>query len=373
MPLTPEDIERRTFEVRKRGYDKTQVDRFLGEIANAYRVVLESGPEAIGPTQQTVATSEPGTSPSLQRQEPSSPDLALGRRRQARQDDPGLLTPTNLGEYQEVGAEVAAVLASAQQSADALVHDAEAKVARLRADVETYAQQVTQEAQRYAAACQEDAERDRSEAARQLQDARDQAEAASWAHEEAQRALDLARQRAEAELDRAASEADTILQQAEQAARARVEGILADADRRLGQASAALVVDDVVSSRRVERRRPPTSPLRGGRRRTDPPVIDLVRDQDPIIDLVEGAHQAGQAGAGAAPDPAQGEGVPTAAGASPLAQAGAATQAPSSDPLATLLSDAMEEATDEQPTDGSPPPPPAPPPPPPAAPGADPA
>jgi DivIVA domain-containing protein len=352
VPLTPDDIERRTFEVRKRGYDKTQVDRFLGEIANAYRAVLEAGPDAIQPSQQSVPASGEGADAFHPAPIPpnQAPDPALGRRRVARQDpSPPLLTPTNLADsYQEVGAEVAAVLASAQQSADALVHDAEAKVARLRADVEVYAQQVQQEAQRYAVACQADAERDRTEAARLLQDARDQAEAASWAHEEAQRALDLARQRAEAELDRATGEADTILQQAEQAARARVEGILAEADRKLGQASAALVVDDTATSR-SERRRPPTSPLRGGRRRTDPPVIDLVRDQDPIIDLVEGAHHAGRAGTGAAGQPGT---TTTLEGGAPEGPG------PQSDPLATRLSDAIDQAADE-PDPGAPPPPPA--------------
>ncbi|OWY59967.1 hypothetical protein B7486_71725, partial [cyanobacterium TDX16] len=56
MPLTPEDIENRTFEVRKRGYDKTQVDRFLGEVANAYRMVVEGGADAVRPRQETVPT-----------------------------------------------------------------------------------------------------------------------------------------------------------------------------------------------------------------------------------------------------------------------------------------------------------------------------
>ena len=61
QPLTPEDIENRTFEVRKRGYDKTQVDRFLGEVANAYRMVVEGGVEAVQPRQESVPAT-PGES-----------------------------------------------------------------------------------------------------------------------------------------------------------------------------------------------------------------------------------------------------------------------------------------------------------------------
>ena len=39
MALTPEDIEQHIFKVARRGYDKVEVDRFMGEVAKSYREV----------------------------------------------------------------------------------------------------------------------------------------------------------------------------------------------------------------------------------------------------------------------------------------------------------------------------------------------
>jgi DivIVA domain-containing protein len=348
MPLTPQDIESRIFEVRKRGYDKTQVDRFLGEVAAALRTMQETGttgplpaqPPVVGPAGAHQTAGAPLTPTSLGTiHPPGSPSQP------PYQQPPYQQAPYPQPPYHQLGSEVAAVLASAQEQADALRHDAEAKVARLKAETEEYARKMQAEAQRYAAGRQQEADHDRNEAARALAHAREQAAAATWAHEEAQRVLETARAEADAELDEATHEADRILEQAERAARARVEGVIADADRRLEEASAALssASGPVSASPRSERRRPPTSPLRGGRRRTDPPVIDLVRDQDPIIDLVEGGHQPGRVGAEAA-SMQQAGGTGPAPGPSGDSRSG---ERPSADPLATLLSDAMGDTDDQ--------------------------
>lgn len=360
MPLTPEDIEQRTFEVRKRGYDKTQVDRFLGEVANAYRMVVEGGAAAVLPRLDTVeAASDPGDRRPLLAQ-PSSgapppaqtPSSAVVDHGAVAGPQPGTI-PQVRDPLARIGNEVAAVLEAAQQQADGIRHDAEARAAKLRAETEQWSKQVTTDAERYAAARRQEADADRQEAARQLSVARERASAAEWAQQEADRRLAGADDRVQADLDHAAQEADQILEQAERAARARVEGILADADRRLEEAAAALGTTGAPP--RAERRRPPTTPVRGGRRRTDPPVIDLVRDTDPIIDLVEGAPPSGRAGGEAPLYPVDG----TASMAGPGSGAGSATGMDPAgpdpvDPLTTLLADAVGEAGEGQAGDRAP-------------------
>jgi DivIVA domain-containing protein len=371
MPLTPEDIENRTFEVRKRGYDKTQVDRFLGEIANAYRMVVEGGAEAAHPRQESVPTtpSDGGRRPLLgDASSAASPEPEALPRQVV---DAPLLDPTLTPEphpatipqvrepLARMGNEVAAVLEAAQQQADRVRQDAEARAAKLRNETEQWSKQVTTDAERYAAARRQEVDADRQEAARQLTQARERTAAAEWAQEEADRRLEGVDHRVQAELDQAAREADRILEGAERAARARVEGILADADRRLEEAAVALGSSAAPTGGRgdrrdhgdltsqAERRRPPTSPLRGGRRRTDPPVIDLVRDQDPIIDLVEGAPRTGRA-AGEAPlyPVDNGTDLPR-----PTVVPEPSERPSPADPLTTLLADAVGEATEGQRSD----------------------
>jgi len=372
MPLTPEDIESRTFDVRKRGYDKTQVDRFLGELANAYRMVVEGGVASVGPRQDSVPTAEgsgrrpllvdpsaapPATPPPQALQPQLTPTVDLTSAPVAPHPAAGPVSSAR-EPLLRLGTEVTAVLESAQQQADRIREEAESRAGRLRTETEEWSHQVTTEADRYAAARRHEADADRQEAGRRLHQAQERAAAAEWAQQEAERRLGGVDQQVEDHLDQAAREADQILQQAERAARARVEGVLADADRRLEDAAATLSASDETrsdsrsrsgssssgSAPRSERRRPPTSPVRGGRRRTDPPVIDLVRDHDPIIDLVEGGPRTGRAG-GEAPL------YPVADRPSDDEQAERRGSGPGSpDPLTALLSDAVHEATD---ADGS--------------------
>ena len=277
MALTPEDIEQHTFKVSRRGYDKVEVDRFLGEVAKGYRDLRQRADEAASSTGEPAevpvrtpdATTEGGGALfSLDRTtEPVAP-LVVGA-------PPETLDPVPGGDdFQRLGTEVAEVLRTAHASVAQLHHDAEVEAAvirqraerevtDLRRDAEVQAALIRQAAERDAAALRADAEsyasRLRAEAdeyAAQVhvdtdRAATERAAAAALSLEQAEQRLAETSIAADALMAQADQRAATILREAEvQAlalrteleaemsradaeAQARREMLMAEAERRL--------------------------------------------------------------------------------------------------------------------------------------------
>ena len=290
MALTPEDIEQHIFKVSRRGYDKVEVDRFLGEVAKSYRDLHQRADEAqkaaaAGPTELPVrvpgATTEGGGALfSLDRTpEPTAPLVVEVAPEPAPALEPAAVDPAPGGDdFQRLGSEVADVLRTAHASVAQLRHEAEVEaaitrqraereVADLRRDAEVQAALVRQAAERDVAVLRADAEgyasRLRAEAdeyAAQVhvdtdRAATERAAAAALALEQAERRLTEARVAADAVLAEADQRAAAILREAEvealarraeleaESARAdaeataRREELLADAERRLDLAA----------------------------------------------------------------------------------------------------------------------------------------
>src|SRR5687768_12139169 len=80
MALTPEDIEAHTFKVARRGYDKVEVDRFLGQVATDDRQLQEAAATGPGARRATdvltpaayTPQAAPVVAPPLPRREPPS-------------------------------------------------------------------------------------------------------------------------------------------------------------------------------------------------------------------------------------------------------------------------------------------------------------
>jgi DivIVA domain-containing protein len=236
MALTPEDIESQTFKIARRGYDKVEVDRFLGYVAASYRDVLaraETTPKPYEPaTLLTPAAPLPqrepgatGAGPETAVEPEPEPEAAAPPPAEAEATDEKATTGDDFG---RLGTEVAAVLRTAHHSVATLRQEAEAEatvirqqadaeVAVLRHDAEQYAAQVRAEADVYATERKREADVERREA---------------------ERALAEARVRAEAEIADAEQRIANITERAEAVARARSAEVVADANRRLEQANA---------------------------------------------------------------------------------------------------------------------------------------
>lgn len=280
MALTPEDIEQHIFKVSRRGYDKVEVDRFLGEVAKSFRELQQKADEADArpvlppaaelPVRTPGATTQGGGAlftfdrapepeaeavpDAVATSEPVVPEpIAV-----APTPDVAPPAPDAPDDFQRLGSEVADVLRTAHASVAQLRHEAEVEaaitrqraereVADLRRDAEVQAALVRQAAERDAAALQADAERyasrlraEADEYAAQIhvdtdRVATERAAAAALALEQAERQLTEARITADAVLAEADQRAAAILREADVAADARraeleVESARADAE-----------------------------------------------------------------------------------------------------------------------------------------------
>lgn len=278
MALTPEDIEQHTFKVSRRGYDKVEVDRFLGEVAKGYRDLRQRADEAASPPGEPTelpvrtpgATTEGGGALfSLDRTtEPVAP-LVAGV-------PPEPLDPAPGGDdFQRLGTEVAEVLRTAHASVAQLHHDAEVEAAvirqraerevtDLRRDAEVQAALIRQAAERDAAALQADAEsyasRLRAEAdeyAAQVhvdtdRAATERAAAAALSLEQAEQRLAETSIATDALMAEADQRAATILREAEVQALARRTELEAEMSRADAAAQAQREVLMAEAERRLE-------------------------------------------------------------------------------------------------------------------------
>lgn len=263
MALTPEDIEQHIFKVARRGYDKVEVDRFMGEVAKSYREVqsmLDGVSTGTGTTADVTggsplpvrtpgATTEGGGELfSFDRGPAHAPAPALApvepEIEPEPEPEPGPEPTAEGDDFQRLGTEVADVLRTAHSSVAQLRHEAEVEAAvirqradrevadlrrnaeveaavlregaerdaaALKADAETYAWRLRAEADEYAARVHVDTDRDATE----------RAAAAALALDQAEHRLHEARIAADALLAEADQRATAIVREAEVAALAR--------------------------------------------------------------------------------------------------------------------------------------------------------
>lgn len=225
MALNPEDIEAHIFKVARRGYDKVEVDRFLGQVATDYRQ-LQQLAAAAGPA----ATPSPSATPApLPRREPPT----VGSRPATSATGSGQLfaldQPAEPGDddYNRLGSEVADVLRTAHQSVATLRHEAEVDAALIRKQAERDVEELRREADDYAARVRVEADAYAAERANEAHLSRRQAD----------QALAEAKAKADAQVADTERRIVAITEQAEIAARSRAQEILAEADRRLEDAN----------------------------------------------------------------------------------------------------------------------------------------
>jgi DivIVA domain-containing protein len=234
VPLTPEEIERRTFSIEERGYHRDEVRRFLVEVAAAVRYALHNPMLSTGP-----------------RPAPAAPSGARAR---------GGVTEDG---FDILGDEVANILRA--------THDV---VQKMRAEAEAEGQAIRD-------AARSDAEELRRQSVEELRVSQQEAEAEIvWQQERVKRLLITAKEQADSIVAEAAEQARALVSAAEEQAADRVaviesqahqhaEQILRaerDAVRRLRAAQ-----DDLLSA--IER-------LTGSETR---PVLDLTALTRPVV------------------------------------------------------------------------------------------
>jgi DivIVA domain-containing protein len=178
--VQPEDIEGREFFVGLRGYDKDEVNAFLTEVAAELRSLQDE-------LDEVRAGGGSGRGPA-----------------EARDD------------FEDLGANVAAILRTAKESASAMVTDAEGQAAQIRADAEAYAEARRQAADEYAESKRHEGDEAHAQATQR----------ANEAQEHANRLVHDAEERAR-----------IIVADGEARARQQVEALVADAAGRLAETS----------------------------------------------------------------------------------------------------------------------------------------
>ena len=245
MALTPEDIESQTFKIARRGYDKVEVDRFLGYVAASYRDVMASAAASVSdseaPQPYTPATLLTPAGPLPQREPgatgagpeaPSEPPEVLLPDAPAAEPEPAVeaapAAKAGGDDFGRLGSEVAAVLRTAHHSVATLRQEAEADAAVIRHRAEIEVVTIREEADQYAAQTRAEADVYATERKRE----------ADVERREADRILAEARAQATAELTDAEQRIANITERAEAVARARSAEVVADANRRVEQATA---------------------------------------------------------------------------------------------------------------------------------------
>jgi DivIVA domain-containing protein len=195
--MEPEDIEGREFFVGLRGYDRDEVNQFLAELAAEHRALLDE----------------------LQGNAPVARDP-----------------------FEDLGANVTAILRTANESATTITAEAEATATELREQAEQYAERVRQKADEDALRILYDAEDELGRRRTELDaEAERLQNAASETDAESERILEEARHHAREILERAHEEAGRLLNEAD----GRAATIEADAEER-GRERARVRVEEAV-------------------------------------------------------------------------------------------------------------------------------
>ena len=262
MATTPDDLRNKTFSIVKKGYERGEVHRFLGSVANelqAFRAEARSNEEII--VADVVAEDEPDFIEVVTAEQEPSPDSVavstqdLGANVVAETADSKArvsATGSSLDDFDRVGNEISLMLRQAQESAYKIRDDAEVEartlVDQVRLDIESDRLAHEQAAAELIARTEERAAQLRTEAEEYALDIRGSAEEYSTEqrgeidrlHEQAQAAAQADRTEAAATLANANEEAaetrakslstaDEVISKAEADAQARSEEMLVQA------------------------------------------------------------------------------------------------------------------------------------------------
>jgi DivIVA domain-containing protein len=198
MALSPDEIEGREFALSRRGYNRDEVDEFLVSVADTVReaeAAAQAAPEGSDADTDAAEPPEGGTHPLRSR-------LQSG--------------PADTDDYGRLGAEVAAVLRTADEGAQKRRSEAEAEATRIRDEADGYAHRLRTETEA-------EAERVRAEAEVEARNART--------------ALEEATDQARLTIQRANDEAESLRREAEESAGVRRRELLAEAEHQADRAA----------------------------------------------------------------------------------------------------------------------------------------
>lgn len=141
MPITPADIQQKTFSEAKRGYQPAEVDVFLEEISKDIDAMLRKIADL--KTRLTAAEAKNGE---LAAEVEKARAEAEAARAQSAAAPAVSAEPVKPSIYTATEEQLSAALIVAQQSADRIVAEAKANADRIRADAETQARKVIRQA-----------------------------------------------------------------------------------------------------------------------------------------------------------------------------------------------------------------------------------
>lgn len=146
MPITPADIQQKTFPEARRGYDPGKVDEFLEEISTDIDAMLRKIADL-----KTRLTAAEGKNAELLNQLDAAKAAAANAQSQAAAAAAAVpvAQPAPSGKssaYTATEEQLSAVLIAAQQTADRVVSDAKANAERVRSEAEAQARKVIRQA-----------------------------------------------------------------------------------------------------------------------------------------------------------------------------------------------------------------------------------
>ena len=146
MPITPADIQQKTFSEAKRGYQPAEVDVFLEEISKDIDAMLRKIADL-----KTRLTAAEAQNSELQGEVERARAEAEAARTAAQHAAPAAApaapaAPVKPSIYSATEEQLSAALIVAQQSADRIVAEAKANADRIRADAEAQARKVIRQA-----------------------------------------------------------------------------------------------------------------------------------------------------------------------------------------------------------------------------------
>lgn len=149
MPITPADIQQKTFSEAKRGYQPAEVDVFLEEISKDIDAMLRKIADL-----KTRLTAAEAQNSELQGEverahaeaEAARAAAAAAKHAAPAAAQPAPAAPVKPSIYSATEEQLSAALIVAQQSADRIVAEAKANADRIRADAEAQARKVIRQA-----------------------------------------------------------------------------------------------------------------------------------------------------------------------------------------------------------------------------------
>lgn len=143
MPITPADIQQKTFSEAKRGYQPSEVDEFLEEVSHDIDAMLRK----IADLKNRLTAAEAKNAELVGEVEKvrTEAEKAVADARAAA-SAPAVVSPAKSNIYSATEEQLSAALIVAQQTADRIVNDAKANADRIRADAENQARKVIRQA-----------------------------------------------------------------------------------------------------------------------------------------------------------------------------------------------------------------------------------